>query len=131
MTHHRTHEHLTPAGPGKPTHLLETAGANGRDGDLALHEHIGLNAYQKWEAAGRPIGDGVRFWLEAEQELVEGKKARFVEGDGRRGYRELESREAEENFKAGNASVDSHYQDNNRMFQSHDDRGHRHDGRRD
>ncbi len=26
-------------------------------------------AYLKWEAAGRPGGDGVSFWLEAEQEL--------------------------------------------------------------
>jgi hypothetical protein len=26
-------------------------------------------AYAKWEAAGRPPGDGVRFWLEAEREL--------------------------------------------------------------
>jgi hypothetical protein len=26
-------------------------------------------AYSRWEAAGRPEGDGVRFWLEAEQEL--------------------------------------------------------------
>jgi len=28
-----------------------------------------LRAYLKWEAAGRPDGDGSRFWLEAEQEL--------------------------------------------------------------
>jgi hypothetical protein len=27
-------------------------------------------AYAKWEAAGRPSGDGVRFWVEAEQELL-------------------------------------------------------------
>lgn len=26
-------------------------------------------AYAKWEQAGWPIGDGVQFWLEAEQEL--------------------------------------------------------------
>lgn len=26
-------------------------------------------AYQKWEAAGRPPGDGNRFWIEAEEEL--------------------------------------------------------------
>lgn len=26
-------------------------------------------AYAKWEAAGRPAGDGVQFWLEAEREL--------------------------------------------------------------
>ncbi len=27
-------------------------------------------AYSKWEAAGRPPGDGVQFWLAAEQELA-------------------------------------------------------------
>ena len=27
-------------------------------------------AYAKWEAAGRPAGDGVQFWLEAERELM-------------------------------------------------------------
>jgi hypothetical protein len=32
-------------------------------------EEIRLCAYRKWEAAGRPPGDGVTFWLEAEQEL--------------------------------------------------------------
>jgi hypothetical protein len=36
-------------------------------------EEIRLRAYQRWEAAGRPPGDGVRFWFEAEQELLQGK----------------------------------------------------------
>lgn len=26
-------------------------------------------AYYKWEQAGRPAGDGVQFWLQAEAEL--------------------------------------------------------------
>jgi hypothetical protein len=34
---------------------------------------IQLRAYLKWEAAGRPPGDGFKFWLEAEQELLERK----------------------------------------------------------
>ena len=34
-------------------------------------EDIRHCAYRKWESAGRPSGDGTRFWLEAEQELVE------------------------------------------------------------
>jgi len=34
-------------------------------------EDIRLRAYQKWEAAGRPGGDGMRFWLQAEQELLQ------------------------------------------------------------
>lgn len=32
-------------------------------------EDIRLRAYRKWEAAGKPEGDGVQFWLEAEQDL--------------------------------------------------------------
>jgi hypothetical protein len=30
---------------------------------------IRLAAYFKWEEAGRPCGDGVQFWLEAEREF--------------------------------------------------------------
>jgi hypothetical protein len=30
-------------------------------------------AYQKWEAAGNPAGDGVRFWWDAEREVLQGK----------------------------------------------------------
>lgn len=32
-------------------------------------EVIRQRAYEKWENAGRPDGDGLRFWLEAEREL--------------------------------------------------------------
>jgi hypothetical protein len=35
----------------------------------ATEEEVRRRAYQKWEAAGRPDGDGIQFWLEAEQEL--------------------------------------------------------------
>ncbi len=38
-------------------------------GKTISDEAIRLNAYLKWEAAGRPVGDGVDFWLEAEREL--------------------------------------------------------------
>ena len=30
-------------------------------------------AHKKWEAAGRPSGDCTRFWLEAEQEIRNGR----------------------------------------------------------
>jgi hypothetical protein len=33
---------------------------------------IRVRAYQRWEAAGCPNGDGVGFWLEAELELRQG-----------------------------------------------------------
>lgn len=35
---------------------------------LPTEETIRLRAYELWEAAGRPEGDGVPFWLEAERE---------------------------------------------------------------
>ncbi len=39
---------------------------------VVTHEAIRHRAYLKWEAAGRPEGDGVHFWLEAQQELLQG-----------------------------------------------------------
>ena len=90
--HHHKHATLTHAGPGKPATLSNAAVADSdHDGKLAFLNDIRLSAYQKWEAAGKPNGDGVQFWLEAEQELVEGTKEKFVQGDGWRGDRELES----------------------------------------
>lgn len=40
------------------------------NGHLVLEDAIRLRAHEKWEAAGKPNGDGVRFWLEAEKELT-------------------------------------------------------------
>jgi hypothetical protein len=36
-------------------------------------EAIRLHAYQKWEAAGKPVDDSLRFWFEAQRELSHGK----------------------------------------------------------
>ena len=36
----------------------------------AYEEAIRDLAYRKWEEAGSPCGDGVNFWLEAEQEVM-------------------------------------------------------------
>lgn len=33
-------------------------------------DEIRVLAFQKWERAGRPNGDGVGFWLEAEMQLI-------------------------------------------------------------
>lgn len=38
------------------------------DGKVSTEEAIRLDAYLKWEAAGKPVGDGVEFWLQAESE---------------------------------------------------------------
>lgn len=35
-------------------------------------EVIRLRAYEKWESAGKPSGDSLRFWFEAERELSHG-----------------------------------------------------------
>jgi Protein of unknown function (DUF2934) len=37
-------------------------------------QEIGERAYQKWEAAGKPIGKDLRFWLEAQRELSRAKQ---------------------------------------------------------
>jgi hypothetical protein len=37
-------------------------------------EEIGKRAYQKWEAAGKPMGKDLKFWLEAQHELSRAKK---------------------------------------------------------
>ena len=43
------------------------------NGQTVTADEIRLCAYRKWEQAGKPTGDGVRYWLEAEQELTQCK----------------------------------------------------------
>lgn len=38
-------------------------------GGITFEEAIRVRAYQLWERAGRPQGDGISFWMEAEAEL--------------------------------------------------------------
>jgi len=127
--HHHKHASLEHSGSGKPTTPTKATVASSDDsGKVASDQDIRLCAYQKWEAAGKPTGDGVQFWLEAEQELVADKNEKIVQRDGWRGDPEHEGMEAEKPVKERNVSADSHYRDNNRMFQSHGERGHRRDG---
>jgi len=86
MTQHH-HKHATPthAGPGKrtsPTKVAVVSRDNDHNGKLVLDEDIRFCAYQKWEAAGKPTGDGIQFWLEAEQDLVEGPCGRSGRASG-------------------------------------------------
>ena len=37
---------------------------------LISPEAIRGSAYKKWESAGKPVGDGISFWLDAERELA-------------------------------------------------------------
>jgi hypothetical protein len=129
--HHHKHSNLAHAGPGKPTTSTKAAlpsSYNDHHGKSVSDEDIRLCAYQKWEAAGKPTGDGVQFWLEAEQELKEGRDEKFIQRGGWHGQRENERLQAEQAVKECKVNVDSHYRDNNRMFQSHGERGHRHGG---
>ncbi|HEY3969520.1 MAG TPA: DUF2934 domain-containing protein [Planctomycetaceae bacterium] len=51
------------SGPAIPPH----------HGPAAIEDTIRHRAYLKWVTRGMPEGDGVDFWLEAEQELLLGK----------------------------------------------------------
>lgn len=127
--HHHKHAALAHVGPGKLTTSMETAVASSdHDQKGVSDEDIRLCAYQKWEAAGKPAGDGVAFWLEAEQEMVAGRNEKLVPRGSWHGHREHERPEAEKAAQESQVSVDRHYRDNNRMFQSHGERGHRHGG---
>jgi hypothetical protein len=50
---------------------------------MELRVDIQLCAFHKWEAAGKPTGDGVQFWLEAEKELAAEKEDAALRGDSR------------------------------------------------
>jgi len=51
------------AAPGPASKPLNVKSA----GDQAIR----VGAYLRWEAAGKPEGDGVNFWLEAEKDLFQ------------------------------------------------------------
>jgi hypothetical protein len=75
-THHHKRATLAKSGPTGPTTTTQTAVASGNrnhNAQLVSAEDIRRCAYRKWESAGKPIGDGIQFWLQAEQELVQGK----------------------------------------------------------
>lgn len=77
-THHR--KHATPARAGATGPATTTTsvarGGEGREARSVSADDIRLCAYRKWEGAGKPPGDGTRFWLEAEQELTRGGECR-------------------------------------------------------
>ena len=51
---------------------------------LISHENIARRAYQIWEEAGQPEGDGTEFWLRAEHEL-RAEHAKAGDGNGAQG----------------------------------------------
>jgi len=40
------------------------------DGKPPVEDLIRMGAYLRWEAAGRPEGDGVGFWLDSERDFL-------------------------------------------------------------
>ena len=74
--HHHKHAPLAqsdPTGPATTTQIASASGDKDHKAPLVSAEDIRLCAYRKWESAGKPTGDGIQFWLEAEQELAQGK----------------------------------------------------------
>jgi hypothetical protein len=68
---------IDPSGVTAPKE--ETGGAAGQAPAARRPAALFLNAirdeaYQKWLAAGSPAGDCTRFWLDAERELLEGRR---------------------------------------------------------
>jgi Protein of unknown function (DUF2934) len=51
---------------------------------------------------------------------------KFVQRGGGHGHHEKDWLDAEREVKEGQVNIDGRYRDNNRMFQRHDQRGHRH-----
>ncbi len=71
--HHKSAANPEPATPTTTTETTVASADKDQNTNALSQEDIRLHAYQKWEAAGKPDGDGFQFWLEAEQELRQGK----------------------------------------------------------
>ncbi len=72
--HKHHHRHVNSALPGSkgPTNTTRTAVVSGgfdQHVQSVSAEEIRICAYRKWESAGKPAGNSIMFWLEAEQEL--------------------------------------------------------------
>lgn len=77
--HHQKTATLAQSASVKPPSEPKAAVAPALEGQAqkaksACEEMTRLGAYQKWETAGKPQGNGVQFWLDAEQELLLLKK---------------------------------------------------------
>jgi len=55
-----------------PAPVSDSPTANRLQSDKTISlEEVRHLAYLKWEAAGKPDGDGAQFWIEAEQQLLQ------------------------------------------------------------
>jgi len=74
--HHQTNKNAAHAGKHQPVTDVKTAVVvvdSIHNGHLFSEEEIRQRAYQKWLNAGKPDGDGIQFWLDAENELAQGQ----------------------------------------------------------
>jgi len=62
-------EYLTAPAPSLTPITMTEAPIPALNPQQVLEEEVRLQAYLKWEAAGRPPGDGADFWISAEREL--------------------------------------------------------------
>ncbi len=58
------------AGPKTAAQTAVATDNKNHSAQFVSADEIRLCAYRKWESAGRPNGDGVQFWLEAEREML-------------------------------------------------------------
>jgi hypothetical protein len=74
VTKRRTPEAETPLGVGdaQTTVSPQPDQSGARQNSQPTPDDIRQLAYEKWEAAGKPPGDGSEFWLQAEKELLDG-----------------------------------------------------------
>jgi hypothetical protein len=70
---HATSPQPAPAQAKTTTQAVIALSETNHKGKVVATEDIRLCAYRKWESAGKPAGNGIQFWLEAEKELVQGK----------------------------------------------------------
>ena len=69
-THHK-HDHAhTHRPPVTVTHPMSSGNPLITPKITVNEDVIRARAYQLWESAGRPGGDGVTYWIEAERELT-------------------------------------------------------------
>jgi hypothetical protein len=72
-TAHQAPSSSTNAASGTKPAPASVSGDPFPKGKAVSEEIVRLRAYQKWEASGKPGGDGLKFWLEAEQELLQAR----------------------------------------------------------
>jgi len=53
--------------------MIRDSGTVASRGVAIFQQEIQVRAYHKWEAMGKPLGKDLKFWLEAQHELLQGK----------------------------------------------------------